>query len=114
MGINFGWDIDNLIILHGEKVEVEDIIYIKSEGNHSRFYLESQDETILLTKTLKISELHLQKHSFFRVSRGLLINLDHVVGYDEEEISWVKLSNGEHFPVAFRRRKKFNELMENS
>ena len=93
-------------------ISIDDILYVFSKGNYSRIFTKDNESSFLLCKTLKYVELSLRKFDFYRVSRGILINQNHVLKIDSGTTSWVMMSNGERFPVAFRRRQEFLELYQ--
>lgn len=93
-------------------IPVEDILYVLSEGNYSRVFTKINEKSFLICKTLKYVELSLRKKDFFRVSRGVLINQNHIINIDLESTTWLIMTNAKRFPISFRRRKDFLELYQ--
>lgn len=82
---------------------VEDIIYLQSERNYTRIYT-SAKYPLLISKPLKDFEEMLSPHGFERIHTSYLINLNHLVQYDNKEGGFVTLGNNIQLPVARRKR----------
>ncbi len=69
----------NLILVQGlDKVEIvhySDILYLKSYGNYTEFFLE--DRTVLSCKNIGVYEKKLT-NSFFRTHRSFIVNLEKI------------------------------------
>ena len=86
-------------------VEVRDILYCEADSTYCKVYL--RDQTFLVSRNLKEIEKLLRDHSFFRIHRSYLINLNHATEYVKGDGGLVFLSNGVHLPVSQRRRELF-------
>lgn len=67
------------------RVNYKDIEYIKSEHEYLNYVLES-DQHILVHGSLKDLVLTLPKHSFIRVHRSFIVNLNHISYVDGNSI----------------------------
>lgn len=79
-------------------VNIDDIIYIKSDNNYSTFHLKN-DKEILVSKTLKSFEEKLKGTSFFRCHQSYLVNLNLMKSYDKKNDLLVFLNKAE-LPVS--------------
>ena len=95
-----------------ERLDVNTILYCKSENNYTTFYLENE-EKILISKTLKTFEKELDPFSFFRCHQSYLINLHHIKRYKKTDGGWIIMSNDAEIPVSRQKKesllKWFNE-----
>ncbi|MEM9920084.1 MAG: LytTR family DNA-binding domain-containing protein [Bacteroidota bacterium] len=87
-------------------VAVKDIIYCEAEGTYSKVYLTRQKQ-LLVSRNLKEIESLLAEHTFFRIHRSYLVNMDHLLEYARGEGGQVQLSNGAILPVSQRRKELF-------
>lgn len=91
-------------------VQIYDIVYCSSEGNYTKFYF--RDNTTLLTaKTLKEYEELLTSTGFIRIHLSYLINIDHVISYNNREGGSVTLTGDIKVPVAQRKRSSFLKVL---
>lgn len=92
-------------------VAIQDIIRCESDGNNTWFFLRT-GEKILVTKTLKQFDQILEKHHFFRVHQSHLINLQYIHEYVKKDGGYLALKNGDHIPVALRKKQEVMELFQ--
>lgn len=92
-------------------VELNDIIWCKSETNYTQFKIVDQG-SIVISKTLKEYAEQLSSFGFLRIHRSYLINLNHLVGFDKREGGSVVMSDGKKLPVAIRKRDEFMKIFE--
>ncbi|MEL6559345.1 MAG: LytTR family DNA-binding domain-containing protein [Bacteroidota bacterium] len=92
-------------------VELNDIVWCKSETNYTKFKVVEQGN-IIISKTLKEYAEQLSSFGFLRIHRSYLINLKHLVGFDKREGGSVVMSDGEKLPVAIRKRDEFMKIFE--
>ncbi|MDF1699081.1 MAG: LytTR family DNA-binding domain-containing protein [Saprospiraceae bacterium] len=89
-----------------ELIKVESIIRCSSEGNYTRIYL-LNDETILVSKTLKQIENQLSAYSqFVRVHNSHMVNLLFVKRYQKGKGGSLIMDDLSMVPVS-RARKEF-------
>lgn len=89
-------------------VKRTDVLYCCSEGAYTTIYLDG-GKKLTVSKNLKEVQAKLEDALFIRIHASHLINLDHTVGYLNNNYNCVKMSNGEELNVA-RSRKQ--ELMD--
>ncbi|HOY47973.1 MAG TPA: LytTR family DNA-binding domain-containing protein [Flavobacteriales bacterium] len=84
-----------------------DITYLAADGNYT--YIHTLNQKILSSKTLREFEDILPSQLFFRIHHSYIIHLEHLKEYHRGEGGEVVMRDGNHLPVA-RRRK--DELLE--
>ncbi len=92
-------------------IELKDIVWCKSETNYTKFFL-AENQTIVISKTLKEYTEQLNPYGFLRIHRSCLINLNHLKGFDKRDGGSVVMSNGERLPLAIRKRDEFMKVFE--
>ena len=93
-----------------ELIKIETIKYIQSEGNYSRIIC-THEKRILVTKKLKQLEATLLTHSFIRIHRQILVNLDFVQKYVRGDGGYIVLDSGEQLSVSRRRKDELLKLI---
>ena len=83
-------------------VNIDDIIFIKSDRNYSTFHLKNEKE-ILVSKTLKSFEQKLTSANFFRCHQSYLVNLNLMKSYDKKNDVLVFINNAE-LPVSHSKK----------
>ena len=89
-------------------VEISDILFVKSDNNYSEFHI-ADSRKILVSKSLKVYDDHLQGFSFFRSHQSYLVNLDYAKTFHKQD-STLELVTGEHIAVS---GAKVNALLHN-
>jgi two-component system LytT family response regulator len=93
-----------------EMQNINDILYIKSDGNYSELHTENEKPK-LISKTLKYFELKLEAYSnFCRIHNSALINKNKMIKYVKGKGGYVVMKNGEMINVS--RQKKRSLLKE--
>lgn len=85
-------------------VKRTDVLYCCSDGAYTNIYLEN-GKKITVSKNLKAIQTKLKDALFIRIHASHLINLDHTVGYLNNNYNCVKMSNGEELNVARSRKQ---------
>jgi len=93
-------------------IKVGEIIRCEADNNYTTFYL-SNNEKILVTRTLKEFDEILSSQNFFRVHQSHLINAGFVDRYVKGDGGTVIMSDGSEVEVSRRRKEQFLELMLN-
>jgi len=93
-------------------VSIDKIIRCESDGNNTLFHLADR-EKLFVTKTLKSFDGLLKDHPFKRVHQSHLINLNYIQDYVRKEGGYLKMTNGDHVPVAVRKKAEVIELLDN-
>ncbi|WP_299126070.1 LytTR family DNA-binding domain-containing protein [uncultured Tenacibaculum sp.] len=81
-------------------VSFEDILFCKSEGNYTTFYL--FEEKIVISKPMKKVEELLDKQRFIKCHQSFIVNKAYITKYTNEGFLITK--TGEQIPVATRRK----------
>ncbi len=89
-------------------VKRTDLLYCCSDGAYTKIYL-AGGRKLIVSKNLKEVEKALADDNFIRIHNSHLINLDHAIGYINNNYNCVKMSNGEELAVS---RNKKKDLME--
>ncbi len=87
---------------------VEDIYYLKAEGNYT--YLHTRSERWFINDKLKLWEEKMKQTSMVRIHKSYLINMAHVRKWETNNVS---LENGETFSVGRQYAKKAKETYYN-
>lgn len=96
-----------------KSVFLEEVVYLKSFENYTRFYLKS-GQNFLTSFTMKKYEQQLtNKGGFTRIHRGTLLNLKYLLGFEKtNDGHQACLSTGEKIGISRRKMKKFELLSE--
>ncbi|WP_299137108.1 LytTR family DNA-binding domain-containing protein [uncultured Tenacibaculum sp.] len=81
-------------------VSFDDILYCKSEGNYTTFYL--FEESIVISKPMKKVEELLDKKRFIKCHQSFIVNKAYITKYTNE--GFLVTKTGEQIPVATRRK----------
>jgi len=81
-------------------VHFDDILYCRSEGNYTTFYM--PEEKIMISKPLKKVEGLLNESQFLKCHQSYMVNTSYVTKYTNE--GCLVLKNGQQIPVASRRK----------
>ena len=87
-------------------VSLEDILYCKSDGNYTLFYL-SNGQTPLVTKQIGTYEDLLPEPLFCRIHRQYIINVNRVSKYIKGRGGYVIMSDGKIIDVSVRKKEDF-------
>ncbi|MCC5924604.1 MAG: response regulator transcription factor [Crocinitomicaceae bacterium] len=82
-------------------VELDNIIYLKADGNYTHIFLLEGNKDILIAKTLKYFEDTLPEDCFLRVHQSYLVNTKHI-----KKLQGYRLSMLNEHSVEISRRKK--------
>lgn len=91
-----------------EMVPIENILYGESSDNYTHIFLKG-GKKMLVTRSLKEMEELLEEHSFARVHRSFLVNLNEVERYVRGDGGYVMMSDGKMIDVS---RGKKDELLK--
>lgn len=103
--------LENLLLKTQERyylTKIEEIIYCKSEGNYTTFYLKGNQE-IVVSKSIKYYTELFKDQPIYRVHQSFLINMKGVKQYDKK--GYVHLTEGHIVPIAARRTDYFLGLL---
>ena len=89
---------------------VKNIVRCASDGNYATVHFEDKSK-LLVAKTLKDLELLFAPHTFERIHKSHLINMDHLRRYVNRFSGEVEMSDGAVLPVAQRKKTQLLELL---
>lgn len=87
------------------RLDVSTIYYVEV-CNHDLIY-HTSNGVVQTSGSMREAEEHLPKESFFRCSKGYLVNLEHVDGVQEEDA----VVHGERVQISRAKRKAFLEAL---
>lgn len=88
-------------------VDMEDILYCKSDGNYTEIHLVNNEKHMLSKKLKDVEEQ--TSNSLFRVHNSYLVNINFVKEFVKSEGLYLVLKNGSSIPVS---RSKKTELLQ--
>lgn len=91
-------------------VKTDNILFCESDKNYTRFYL-TNNQKILVSKTLKEYEEILEPFNFLRIHQTFLVNLGFLAQVNKRE-NLVILTNGAKLPVSTRKKETLFALFE--
>jgi len=109
-------DYDNLNIIavpsmdRIDFINLEDIIYFKSDGRYTNFYIKNK-KNLMATKNIGDYEKTLENSHFFRIHNSYIINLMHVVNINKAAGNYCEMSNGDLLPIAKRRQDQLHRFL---
>ena len=86
-----------------QMIPIETIVSCESDDNYTTIKLKN-GKKLLVTRSLKEIEECLEQHSFIRVHRSYLVNLNEIEKYIKGEGGYLVMSDGTSIDVA--RNKK--------
>jgi two-component system LytT family response regulator len=86
-----------------QMIPIETIVSCESDDNYTNIKLKN-GKKLLVTRSLKEIEESLEQHSFIRVHRSYLVNLNEIEKYIKGEGGYLVMSDGTSIDVA--RNKK--------
>ncbi|WP_299884878.1 LytTR family DNA-binding domain-containing protein [uncultured Lacinutrix sp.] len=90
-------------------LNIEDIIFVESDGNYSTIFL-TDGQKILVTKKLKEVNALLPDGDFFRIHNSYVINLSKIKEFLKTE-GYVIMDSNHKIPVARQRKSDFLEKL---
>lgn len=90
----------------------DDIVYCRADSNYTEIYIRGKQIPVVVSITLKEVEKRFANRRFYRVNRGILLNLDYIKYFNLDENNEVEIDTGELFAVSFRRRKQFKAYVK--
>ncbi|MCV9387601.1 LytR/AlgR family response regulator transcription factor [Reichenbachiella ulvae] len=87
-------------------VDVDEILYCKSDSNYTVFALQNGQE-VVISRTLKDYESILRELGFYRPHRSYLINMNHLRKYDKREGGAIEMVDGTSIPLARAKKDSF-------
>ncbi len=90
-------------------VDIDDIIYCEADGSYTHFYT-SDCKSYTTSNNLKKIEGILKHTSFFRIHRSILLNLKHIVQFNNT--GEIKLTNKKKLLVSSRNKTSFLRVLK--
>jgi two-component system, LytTR family, response regulator len=84
-------------------IPMEQIIRLEADNNYTTFYLVNAQK-IVSAKTLKDYDVTLSNFNFIRCHQTHLVNLHHIVKYNNRDGGHLVMSDGDKVPVSQRKR----------
>ena len=91
-----------------QMIPVQTIISCEANDNYTTLVLKG-NKKLVVSCTLKVIEEMLEEHSFIRVHRSFLVNLNEVEKFVKADGGYVVMSNGSHIFIS---RNKKEELLQ--
>ncbi len=95
-----------------EFVKVNNIVYCQAENTYTTIHT-SLNESIVVSKTLKVVEELLPEKLFMRIHKSFLVNVNYIKSYSRAGGQGVILENGLLLPVAGGKAKDIIALLKN-
>lgn len=102
--------IDFITISNIDKVNLikkSDILYCKSSGRYTEFYLTSK-RVLIASKALGEYESQLAFESFYRIHNSYMINLNYLINISKKNGNYCQLKDGTELPIS---RRRFDKLL---
>ena len=103
-----------IILKTTEKIyllELKNIISCESDNCYTVVNT-TEDNRIMISKTLKEFDDMLTGCGFYRIHKSHLINLSHIKRFEKQDGGYIILTNDLKIPVASRKREELMELFE--
>lgn len=91
--------------------DLQNITHLESDGCYTRVFTTDNDP-ILISKTLKDYDEMLSGSGFYRIHKSFLINLSHIHKFERQEGGTIVLTGNHKIPVASRKREELLEMFE--
>lgn len=89
-------------------VKLDDILYLKSDGGYTTFFL-VHGSKIVSSKNIGLYEETIQEASFYRSHNSYIVNLKHVRNIDKAKGNYFEMSNGEFIPISKRKESQLKK-----
>lgn len=91
--------------------KVSDIVYLKSDGRYTIFFL-TNGSKLVASRNLGEFENIVDKNQFFRIHNSYMVNLKHVLNITKTDGSYCEMSNQKSLPIAKRRKESFHQFLK--
>jgi two-component system LytT family response regulator len=96
-----------------QMISIETIISCESDDNYTRIILKG-GKKLLVTRSLKEIEESLEQHSFLRVHRSYLVNLNEIEKYIKGEGGYLIMTDGSNVDVSRSRKEILMQKLQPS
>jgi two-component system LytT family response regulator len=97
-----------------DKVDIikkEDILFCKSDGRYTTFFLNNNTEIMACKNLGEFQEL-LKDDPFFRIHNSYIVNIKYVKNINKKTGYYCEMLNGTYLPIAKRRQDSFNLFLK--
>jgi two-component system LytT family response regulator len=91
-------------------VKNEEILYCKSAGRYTEFYL-TDKRKLVASKSLGEYEEQFDSKSFFRIHRSFIVNLNYITNINKKAGNYCELTNGQSLPISRRRMENLIQFL---
>ena len=92
-------------------IQPEDIVYLKSAGRYTEFYLQDKKRKIISSRPIGEYEAILPQDRFYRIHNSFLINLSALININKKAGNYCELTNGVSLTISRRRFEGLIKLM---
>lgn len=92
-------------------IKTDDIVFCKSDGRYTSFYLKNKEE-IIACKNLGQFEDILDETLFFRIHHSYIINLNHLISITKKTGYYCEMINNINLPIAKRRQESLRTFLK--
>lgn len=85
-------------------VNINDIIYCKSDNSYTSFFL-SDGREIIISKSIKEYADLLSDYGFIRPHQSFLVNMNHIARIDKSDGGFIIMQNNAEVPISIRRKQ---------
>lgn len=94
-----------------EFLRMEDILCCVAKGRYTKI-LTTKGKEFLLARVLKEIEGNLPVENFYRTHKSFLINLNHIVHYQNNHETPITLLNDVKIQLSKRRKQEFQKMIK--
>lgn len=103
------------IILHTSEtihiIEIKDIVRCEADCNYTIFYL-TDNNKLMVSKTLKDYEDMLLEYNFFRSHKSHLINLSYIKSLEKADGGYIVMKDNTIIPLSQRKKMNLLDVLE--
>jgi two-component system LytT family response regulator len=107
----------NFIMISGmdriDFIHPDEVVYLKSTGRYTEFYLKDKKRKITSSKPIGEYENILDQDVFYRIHNSFLINLAQLININKRAGNYCEMSNGDSLPLSRRRYEGLMGYMRN-
>lgn len=92
-------------------IQPDDIVYLKSAGRYTEFYLKDKKRKIISSRPIGAYETMLEEEHFYRIHNSYLINLNELININKRAGNYCELTSGDSLPISRRRFEGLIKLM---
>jgi len=88
-----------------QMIAIDSIVSCESDDNYTKLKLKNS-KLLLVTRSLKEMEEVLEQHSFIRIHRSFLVNINEIEKYMKGEGGYLVMSDGTSIDVARNKKEQ--------